>query len=192
MQTNCVSGPVGTSPSTRAVVGAEIAQLIEQAAACSEVILEDHSSWALTVPAVGHAAYVLGSRKEAEVLAFWRDYGAGLDAVVAAMKADPEALATAEAAWAAEVASSAAPWTPESLRRLHELQALRAWWVMENEEDVIVLGDLEDAIVLLDVAVQFGDAPRPPWDLDRIFWVQAELNPDPAEIPPWWQDFGNP
>jgi hypothetical protein len=62
---------------------------------------------------------------------------------------------------------------------------------MENDEDVIVLGDLEDAIVNLDVAVQFGDAPRPPWDLDRLFWVQAELNPDPVDVTPWWRDFGN-
>lgn len=192
MQTNCVSGPVVNSLSSRAVVGAEIRQMIEQATACSEVLLEDRASWHLTVPAVGHAAYVLGPRKEAEVLAFWRGHGEALDAVVAAMKADPEALATAEAAWAAEVAAMASPWTPESLRRLHELQALRAWWAMENEEDVIVLGVLEDAIVNLDLAVQFGDAPRPPWDLDRLFEVEDALNPDPVDVTPWWRDFGNP
>lgn len=191
MQTNCVSGPVVQSPSSRAVVGAEIRQLIEQAVACSEVLLEDHASWPLTVLAVGHAAYVLGPRKEAEVLAFWRGHGEEIEAVVAAMKADPEALAAAEAAWAAEVASAASPWTRESLRRLHELNALRAWWVAENDEDALVLGVLEDALVHLDLAVQFGDAPRPPWDLDRLFWVEGELNPDPAEVPPWWQDFGN-
>ena len=55
----------------------------------------------------------------------------------------------------------------------------------------LVLGVLEDALVHLDLAVQFNDAPRPPWDLDRLFWVEAELNPDPAEVPPWWQDFGH-
>lgn len=192
MQTNCVSGPVVVSPSSRAVVGAAIAQLIEQATACSEVLLEDHASWHVTVVAVGHAAYVLGNREEAEVLAFWRGHGEEIEAVVAAMKADPAALATAEAAWAAEVAFMAtSPWTQESLRRLHELNALRAWWVAENDEDEVVLGVLEDAIIQLDLAVQFGDAPRPPWDLDRLFWVEAALNPDPPEVPPWWRDFGH-
>ena len=187
------SGPVVISPSSRALIRWTVLKFVEEAEACASAVVSDPTTWPITARGLGYAVYHLVERKEPEVQAFWRRNGEAVSAAVEALKANPAALSAAEASWAAQVrAMSDGAWTQERVRLLYELEAIRAWWATETTEGETVFGVLEDALITLDVNVQFGIVARPPWDLPRLFEVEAALNPYAGMCEPWWDWFGQP